>query len=354
MYSGFYKLLSSGKLVEPIEFLLEDKSIKDEFFTQLISLKSMASRIEKARLNGTMEHTEIEINSNKIRNAILDLFDEIKNKNEEIIDFGGKSQDEIKFIILELLERDELRKAIELLSKWLRTNRANDNNLISTIQVLSQNFNRATEDWRLGLASDDIYQTKKNKIIQDIVNIFDEINDKPEREKKIEKEKQRIEKTAASFVQESISELSKRELILKRQAMIWYITGVLSLLSGVAIGIIFTLNSAGEISTSSLVYIAIRNVLIIALLVAVSRYSFNLGKTYMNEALKNADRIHAISFGKFYLQVFGSDIKPDDLKDVFKDWNTNQESAFVKLDSSEIDPQVLQSIIKLSEALKSK
>ncbi len=72
----------------------------------------------------------------------------------------------------------------------------------------------------------------------------------------------------------------------------------------------------------------------------------------MNESLKNSDRMHAISFGKFYLQVFGADIKQSDLKEVFKDWNTNQDSAFVRLNSNEFDPKLLQSFLKFSEIVK--
>ena len=73
----------------------------------------------------------------------------------------------------------------------------------------------------------------------------------------------------------------------------------------------------------------------------------------MNESLKNADRIHAISFGKFYLQVFSEDLKPEDLKDVFKDWNTYQETPFVKLDSNEFDPKLLQAFLQFAELIKS-
>lgn len=73
---------------------------------------------------------------------------------------------------------------------------------------------------------------------------------------------------------------------------------------------------------------------------------------YMNESLKNADRKHAISFGKFYLQVYGSSVKQEDLKEVFKDWNTITESPFVKLDSADFDPKLLESFLKFVEIMK--
>lgn len=149
--------------------------------------------------------------------------------------------------------------------------------------------------------------------------------------------------------------MSDREKILKLQATLWYCVGLVSLLSGVIIGFFFIKESnVQSVEIGVVVYQIIKSLVVVGLLVAASRYSFNLGKTYMNEALKNADRIHAISFGKFYLQVFRSNIKPEDLKDVFKDWNTSQESAFVKLDSGDFDPKMFEAFSKFIEAMKSK
>lgn len=129
--------------------------------------------------------------------------------------------------------------------------------------------------------------------------------------------------------------------------------GFLSLIGGIVAAILLISTGAAELeSTIGIIYIILKSLFIIGLLVAASRYSFNLGKTYMNESLKNADRIHAISFGKFYLQVFGANIEPDDLKDVFKDWNTSKESPFVKLDSSEFDPQLLQAFLQFTELIR--
>lgn len=72
----------------------------------------------------------------------------------------------------------------------------------------------------------------------------------------------------------------------------------------------------------------------------------------MNESLKVSDRIHAISFGKFYLQVFEQSLTPEELKDIFRDWNINNQSSFAELKSSEYDPKLLESISNLIDKLK--
>lgn len=210
------------------------------------------------------------------------------------------------------------------------------------------------KNWRGTISSED-FQREINDITNDLVILANGIAGNEGNKLEENRKKEKIERSAASFVEDSIKELRIRETNLRRTALFWYLFGVLSLLVGVILGFVsIFFNNESVLSTDilNLVYLVARNILIIALLVAVSRYSFNLGKTYMNESLKNSDRVHAISFGKFYLQVFGTDVRPDDLKDVFKDWNANNESSFLKLESQEIDPQVLSSILKLMELIK--
>ncbi|WP_217805061.1 hypothetical protein, partial [Salmonella enterica] len=55
------------------------------------------------------------------------------------------------------------------------------------------------------------------------------------------------------------------------------------------------------LDTTRLIFDAIKGVTVVALLLGLARYSFLMAKTHQLEALKNADRLHAISFGKFYM-----------------------------------------------------
>lgn len=64
----------------------------------------------------------------------------------------------------------------------------------------------------------------------------------------------------------------------------------------------------------------------------------------MDEALKNADRIHAISFGQFYLQAYGENSEPNDIKEVFQHWNIGGRNAFSALSAESYDPKIIEAI----------
>ena len=84
---------------------------------------------------------------------------------------------------------------------------------------------------------------------------------------------------------------------------------------------------------------------------ASSKYAFTLGKSYMNESLKNSNRLHAISFGKFYLQAYGDVVTPEDVKEVFQHWNIDKDSSFKELNSQSFDPRIFESAIEIASVL---
>ena len=86
---------------------------------------------------------------------------------------------------------------------------------------------------------------------------------------------------------------------------------------------------------------SLKSVIVIGLLAACAKYAFSLGISYVSEALKCSDRIHAIAFGKFYLQAYGEKATWAELKEVFQHWNIDRTSTFSSLDTTQIDPQIL-------------
>ena len=66
----------------------------------------------------------------------------------------------------------------------------------------------------------------------------------------------------------------------------------------------------------------------------------------MSESLKSADRMHAISFGKFYLKVYGSDDTWPELKEVFQHWNIDRSSSFSSQTTAEFDPKIIESMLE--------
>ncbi|RFD85426.1 hypothetical protein [Salmonella enterica] len=73
-----------------------------------------------------------------------------------------------------------------------------------------------------------------------------------------------------------------------------------------------------------------------------------MAKTHQLEALKNADRLHAISFGKFYMRVFSTQISQSELKEVFQHWNTSGASDLSHLDVDKIDSRFIELFGKIS------
>ncbi|NMO19822.1 toll/interleukin-1 receptor domain-containing protein [Pyxidicoccus fallax] len=161
-----------------------------------------------------------------------------------------------------------------------------------------------------------------------------------------------IEKNASEFINEAVSSLGKFETRNRCVGIAWYIAGFLSLLAGLGIAYISitTALETGDSSWTNFAYIALKNVLAIALLGASAKYAFTLGRSFTNEALKASDRLHAISFGKFYLQVYGAQATWPEVKEAFQHWNIDRRSSLSDVDPASIDPQVLTILL---EAVKS-
>jgi hypothetical protein len=167
-------------------------------------------------------------------------------------------------------------------------------------------------------------------------------------EEKENKERQKIESKASDYIEAAISELKQRESKNSIFAIIWYLIGFITLAGGVVYAFIGLKSLEAWLSPNYWIYVIVilKSIIIIGLLIACSKYAFDLGKTYMNEALRNADRIHAISFGKFYLQAFGDKItSPEEIKDIFQNWNIDKDSAFQKLDSNTYDPKFTEKLL---------
>lgn len=178
---------------------------------------------------------------------------------------------------------------------------------------------------------------------------------KEQEKKQVElKETAKKEKTVIEFVEDTISFIEKREKKLKLAANIWYIVGFLSLLLGIGMVVYLTIFVQIESSNwTSIVIWGIKSSVVLILLLSASKYSFNLAKSFMTESLRNADRVYSISFGKLYVQSVGGNISGAELKDIFRDWNTDKSpSIFASLNSNDYDPKLIELIFKVSETIK--
>lgn len=176
-----------------------------------------------------------------------------------------------------------------------------------------------------------------------------------EEEEKVEI-KQRIESNASIYIDEAIKSLEKHEAKNRLNGNIWYCLGYATLAAGVGYGVYSVTQYANSADQQWIrfAYLGLKSVIIIGLLIACSKYAFTLGKSYMSEALKSADRIHAISFGRFYLRAFSEKANWAELKEVFQHWNINNNSAFSGLDTNNFDPKFIEAIVEVAKTLASK
>lgn len=197
-------------------------------------------------------------------------------------------------------------------------------------------------------------QTDQKELLRELALEVEMLFVKQEaRREKREKAKQRIESTAEDYIQESMRKLELRESRNKRVAIVWYLTSVAALIGALAIvvwrGFFFDSDQMTwqEIANLSLVVIVI-----VGLLSAVARLSFMLGKSFMVESLRSADRIHAISFGEFYLKAYGDEADRKEIKEAFQDWNIDKGSSFIDQNVSDVDPHLVLQLAKLLNLIK--
>ncbi|MGM7446902.1 toll/interleukin-1 receptor domain-containing protein [Idiomarina sp. ST20R2A10] len=198
-----------------------------------------------------------------------------------------------------------------------------------------------------------LIDTRLNKVVSNIHRAIERHS--AERQEKIKFKREQAEKLEVSkteFIQDAEEKLNKRESSLKFSANIWYAAGYMALILGVYFAFFLINESLGkDFDTITIALLTVKGLMGVGLLVASSKYAFTLGKSYMNESLKNSDRLHAISFGKFYLQAYGDVVTPDDVKEVFQHWNINNDSAFKEIVSNSFDPKLLESAVGIALAL---
>jgi hypothetical protein len=202
--------------------------------------------------------------------------------------------------------------------------------------------------------SNDNYDEAINLIDQSISKYYGR---KEAVEEKESSQREKIESKAADYVEVAITALKKREFRNTVVGTIWYILGFSTLFGGVwfAVNGLRGLDNLINQNFWMYVLVILKSIIIVGLLIACSKYAFNLGKSFINEALRNADRLHAIAFGKFYLQAFGDRISsPEEIKEVFQNWNIDKDSAFQKLDTNSYDPKFNESLVEIIKNLSEK
>lgn len=209
--------------------------------------------------------------------------------------------------------------------------------------------------------TDDNYEKAIEKIVLSISNF---LGKKEAVEEKQTQEKTIIETKAAEYIKEATIALNKRENHNKIIAYACYFIGILTLLLGVQFAI-NGLNSISQVQDIisktpnailiTIIILLLKSIIIIGLLLSCSKYTFTLGKSFMHEALRNADRIHAISFGEFFIKAYGDKISSyAEINEIFQNWNIDKSSSFKELDANSYDPRFSENLIEIIKTLSEK
>lgn len=164
----------------------------------------------------------------------------------------------------------------------------------------------------------------------------------------------KIEMSAAHYIRDAIEVQKKYEGTNKKLGERWNYIGFLALLVGILFSLVTLHYRPADGNWINLAAVVLTNLIVIGFLGACSRYAFSLGKSYVSESLKASDRIHAISFGHFYLNAFGERVEWAELKEAFQHWNIDRSSTFSGLDPAQIDPQILTLVGQMATVFGSK
>ncbi|UTM01769.1 hypothetical protein MID00_20180 [Alcaligenes sp. NLF5-7] len=166
---------------------------------------------------------------------------------------------------------------------------------------------------------------------------------------------QRIESKVPEYVTETVNILDKKEAHYRKKAMLWSIQGLVILVFAISGTIWISLYgySYGEelsnLAWQSLLFISFKGLVVLGVLGLWAKHAFIVSNAYTHEAIKRADRAHAINFGKLYLEIYGNSIDRKELIDIFENWNIATESAFSKIKTDGFEPKLLDKIL---EAIK--
>jgi len=163
-----------------------------------------------------------------------------------------------------------------------------------------------------------------------------------------EESRKKIESKSKDYVSDALDTLNEKERQFHFLSKIWSFVGALSLVFGVAffgyITIVTFSSIPATITWEFITFSVFKGLISVSLYAALAKYAFMFSNSYMQEALKNGDRRHAINFGKFYLESYGAAAEWSQIKEAFEHWNIIGSNAFNKADTSQLDVTTLEKV----------
>jgi hypothetical protein len=110
---------------------------------------------------------------------------------------------------------------------------------------------------------------------------------------------EKVKSSLAEYINDTFKILEKKERNNKIIAYFCYLGSIMVVILSIIFATFKITNVITMFSLVQCIQVIISNIVAVAMLIALSRLLFILGKSFMVESIRNADRIHAISFGSF-------------------------------------------------------
>lgn len=315
-------------------------------------------------LDGRLLFKAIKSSSKEIRNKVLKSLPEEKRRMLlEITEEEGGLDNDYKYYLSEKFENsieiDALNriKELEERERYLETRqRAREEQYSIQLEHLRQQVSEAEKEIHIRKSKFKNIENgliKKEQEVRDSIRVLQEEHQKQVQEK--------IEIKVPEFVKSAIEVLEKKEKDFSGKAKEWNNNGSISLGLAIlsAIGALvyggFAFNSAAKenIDWFFFSFLLLKGLVIVSLFGAFAKHAYNIGNAYMHESLKRSDRMHAINFGKLYLEVYGNDVSQSDMKSIFENWNLDSNSAFTKVQQASFEPKIVEQISEMIKSISS-
>ncbi|WP_342202992.1 magnesium transporter MgtE N-terminal domain-containing protein [Vibrio cyclitrophicus] len=255
------------------------------------------------------------------------------------------------------IEKDAFERIKELEDKerYLeRRQRAREEQLAEQLEHLRNQISVAEKDFHQRqnkLKSIESSYAKRELELKENIRQLQEEHQKQVQEK--------IEIKVPEFVKSAVEVLDNKEKEFSDKSRNWNLQGSFAL--GLAItsaigaliygGFAFHTASKENIDWFFFSFLLLKGLVVVTLFGAWAKHAYNLGNAYMHESLKRSDRMHAINFGKLYLEVYGNDVSQSDMKAIFENWNLDSDSAFTKVQPTNFEPKVVEQVTQMIAAV---
>ncbi|MFN7835522.1 MAG: hypothetical protein ACK5NY_07020 [Burkholderiaceae bacterium] len=297
----------------------------------------MQERMDKSRLE---ELTKEELARLTARERELLRYREVIDRQESELDaYRSRLKEE------QLAREKELQKELEARERFFAER---EKKLIERQRDFENHLmHRQAETEALRTHLQNEIANREAKLQQALVEL------QQEKERYNEESRKKIERTSKDYVVDALDTLDKKEKEFHRISKVWSGIGAGALIAGVGLFAYISVSSTvalpASISWEFITFSVFKGLVAIALLAGLAKYSFLFSSSYMQEALKNADRRHAINFGKFYLESYGAAADWSQVKEAFEHWNITGANAFSRSEESPPDVTALEKAVALIE-----